>query len=118
MKRTLSIVTTSNTSVGLKWRQDFFTAAEAMHYVVPLLSIKFVRAASPTSPPTFTYILTAVDGRVWRQLLTFDQTAPSLGFTQVQGQWRPVEVDAHRAIRTLCIAAYSTGLQSIIWTAE
>lgn len=118
MKRTLNIIASSNAAFGLKWRQDFFNAAEALHAAVPLASIKFVRAATPLTPPTFTYMFTAVDGRVWRQVVTFDQASPSLGFAQVQGQWRTIEIEAHRPIRALCIAAYSTGLTSITWTAE
>ena len=70
---------------------------------VPMNSIEFKRQGVST-PPLYKYTITALDGRVWDQLILFDKPSdPGMTF-DVPGYWREsAEFSEFRSLRATLV---------------
>lgn len=87
-------------SVGDANLVSVLSGLRAVEAVVPLTRFYLQR----TAPHVYTYRFNAVDGRIWRQTMTFSPDAqnPSMTFNQVTGAWLLTEFIPHRAVREAC----------------
>lgn len=88
-----------------------FAALKEFHAVVPLASYSFGPAVGENE---FTYQFTALDGRMWSQVLDFTdrESDPAMIFT-VADKWRDSEFKFNRPVRDQMVALHaSAGLET------
>jgi len=78
---------------------------EMFNSVVATAKISFARTtAVDVEPKVFLYRIEAVDGRVWRQHITFDSIPNPLMTFEVADAWRLTEFSNQRNVRNALVA--------------
>ncbi len=117
MKRSLQVVDTLDTISGSDLAA-ISSLAESFGVILPLSKISLLKQSGVgVEPKVFLYKIEAVDGRIWKQVITFDSAAdPHMTF-DVADPWKLSEFSGQRTLRTKLVAMVSAypALEKIIY---
>ena len=78
--------------------------AETFGSLLPLSKLSFIRqSAEGVEPKVFLYKIEAVDGRIWKQVITFDQAPNPFMTFDVADPWRLSEFSGQRTLRNALV---------------